>query len=223
MRPFSPCLLAVLLLAAGCDRRAAPTAAVDAPTPKIAKKPAPVAPVEPERKGWLGVIVARESVDVTADSPGRLQAVYVSIGDRVKRGDRIASLDTRIPAQDLEMARSSLQGDEADQRRATDELAEAQARNDRRQKNPDFFSKEALGDAALKAKTAAAALEVARSRPAEQKAKIRQLETSLGRNEIRAPFDGRVAERFADAGALVGPGTPVVRLISAGDLMVRAA
>src|SRR5258706_6534625 len=135
MRRLSLCL-AVLLLAAGCDRRAAPTAAVDAPAPKIAKKPAPVAPVEPERKGWLGVVVARESVDVTADSPGRLQAVYVSIGDRVKRGDRIASLDTRIATQDLEMARSSLQGDEADERRATDELAEAQARNDRRRKNP---------------------------------------------------------------------------------------
>jgi RND family efflux transporter MFP subunit len=215
--------LSLLLLAAGCDRRAASTAAVDAPDPKIAAKPAPAAPVEPERKGWLGVVVARESVDVTADSQGRLQAVYVSIGDRVKRGDRIASLDTRIAAQDLEMARSSLQGDEADERRAADELSEAQARNDRRQKNPDFFSKEDLADVALKAKTAAAALEVARSRTAEQKAKIKQLETSLGRNEIRAPFDGRVAARFADAGALVGPGTPVVRLISAGDLMVRAA
>ncbi len=216
-------LLLAGLLGTGCDRRAASTAAAEAPAPKVAAKPAPGPVAEPERKGWLGVVVSRESVDVTADSQGRLQAVYVSIGDRVKRGDRIASLDTRIAAQDLEMARSSLRGDEADERRAVDELAEAQARNDRRQKNPDFFSKEDLADAVLKAKTAGAALEVARSRTAEQRAKIRQLETSLGRNDIRAPFDGRVAERFADAGALVGPGTPVVRLISAGDLMVRAA
>jgi RND family efflux transporter MFP subunit len=223
MRRFSIVPLALLLLAAGCDRRAAPAADVDAPSPKLAAKPAPAPPAEPEPKVWLGVVVSRESVDVTADSQGRLQAVYVSIGDRVKRGDRLASLDTRIASQDLEMARSTLQGDEADERRATDEMSEAQARNDRRQKNPDFFSKEDLGDAALKAKTAGAALEVARSRTAEQRAKIRQLETSLGRNDIRAPFDGQVAERFADAGALVGPGTPVVRLISAGDLMVRAA
>jgi len=223
MRRLPPVPLILLLLAAGCDRRAASTATVDAQPAKPATKPAPAPAVEPERKGWLGVVVARESVDVTADSQGRLQAVYVSIGDRVRKGDRIASLDTRIAAQDLEMARSSLRGDEADERRAVDELAEAQARNDRRQKNPDFFSKEDLADAVLKAKTAGAALEMARSRTSEQRAKIRQLETSLGRNEIRAPFDGRVAERFADAGALVGPGTPVVRLISAGDLMVRAA
>ena len=219
----SPLLLALLLLfAAGCDRRAAPPAE-EAPAPKAAAKPAPAQPAAEERKGWLGVVVARESVDVTADSQGRLQAVYVSIGDQVRRGDRIASLDTRIAAQDLEMARSSLRAAEADEHRAADELSEAQARNDRRQKNPDFFSKEDLADAVLRAKTTASALEVARSRTAEQQARVRQLETTLSRNEIRAPFDGRVAERFVDAGAQVGPGTPVVRLISAGDLMVRAA
>jgi RND family efflux transporter MFP subunit len=176
-----------------------------------------------QREGWLGVVVARESVDVTADSQGRLRAVHVSIGDRVRRGGPIATLDTSLAAQDLEMARSGLKGTEADERRAADELAEARARNERRQSNPDFFSKEDLAEAALRAKTAAAALEVARSRAAEQRARVRQLETSLSRNEIRAPFDGRVAERFADPGALVGPGTPVVRLISAGDLLVRAA
>lgn len=168
-------------------------------------------------------MVASKSVDVTADSQGRLQAMHVSIGDQVRRGDRIATLDTSLAAQDLEMARSSLRANEADERRAADELAEARARNERREANPDFFSKEDLAESALRAKTAAAALEVARSRTAEQQARVKQLQTTLSRNEVRAPFDGRVAERFADPGALVGPGTPVVRLISAGELLVRAA
>lgn len=168
-------------------------------------------------------MVASKSVDVTAESQGRLLGVHVSIGDQVRRGDRIATLDTSLAAQDLEMARSSLRAAEADERRAADELAEARARNERREANPDFFSKEDLAESALRAKTAAAALEVARSRTAEQQARVRQLQTTLSRNEVRAPFDGQVAERFTDPGALVGPGTPVVRLISAGDLLVRAA
>jgi RND family efflux transporter MFP subunit len=132
-------------------------------------------------------------------------------------------LDTSLAAQDLEMARSVLRGSQADERRAADEMNEAEARNDRRQKNPDFFSKEDLAQAALQAKTATSAYEVAHQRVAEQAARVRQLETTLSRNEIRAPFEGRVAERFADPGAVVGPGTSVVRLISAGDLLVRAA
>jgi RND family efflux transporter MFP subunit len=219
-------LVLVLLVTAGCDKGETPGEDPAPPQPAApaaspASAPAPSAP--PERKGWIGVLVARESVDVTAESPGRVLAVHVQIGDRVRRGDRIATLDTRVMAQDLEMARSSLQAAEAEERRSSDELAEAKARSERRQENPDFFSKEDLAEAALRAKTAAAAHEVAQARVAEQRARIRQLEAGLSRNEVRAPFDGRVAERFADAGALVGPGTAVVRLISAGDLLVRAA
>ncbi len=167
--------------------------------------------------------MTRESVDVTAESQGRLRAVHVSIGDRVRRGDPIATLDTSLAQQDLEIARSSLRGAEADEQRTADELAEAKARNERRQQNPDFFSKEDLAESALQVKTATSAHEASRSRVAEARARVRQLETTLSRNVVRAPFDGRVAERFADPGALVAAGMPLVRLISAGDLLVRAA
>ena len=225
---FLPLALALLATTTGCDRR---NVAAEPPPPRPVAQPAPrtappaasaTAPSQ-RREGWIGVVVARESVDVTAESQGRLQAVHVSIGDRVRRGDPIATLDTSLATQDLEMARSGLRGAEADERRAADEYAEAKARNDRRQSNPDFFSKEDLAEAELRAKTASAALDAARSRVSEQRARVRQLETSLSRNQIRAPFDGRVAERFADPGALVGTGTPLVRLISASDLLVRAA
>lgn len=169
------------------------------------------------------MILSSEAVDVTADSPGRLAAVYVEIGDRVTRGDRLASLDPRLVAQDLEMARSALRAAEADAGRADAELSEARARWDRRRKNPEIFSGEDLAESELRVKTATSALEVSRARVAEQRARVRQLETSVGQTDVRAPFDGQVAERFADPGALVGPGTPVLRLISGGDLRVRAA
>jgi RND family efflux transporter MFP subunit len=197
------------------------------PPPRAAAAPPPASPpnvVNPTRaEGWIGVIVARASVDVTADSQGRLAAIHVQIGDQVQRGDRIASLDTRAAAQDLEMARSTLRGATADAGRAAAEANEARQRSERRRANPDFFSKEDLASAELAQKTTAAALEAAQAHVAEQSARVRQLQGSLGQTEIRAPFAGRVAERFVDAGTVVGPGTPIVRLISGGDLMVRAA
>jgi RND family efflux transporter MFP subunit len=168
-------------------------------------------------------VVARESVDVTAETPGRLRAIYVTIGDAVQRGDRVASLDASIAGQDLEMARSSLRAAEADANRVSEELAEARVRSERRQTNPELFSKEELAEVALRVKTATAALEVSRARVSEQRARVRQLEAALGQTEVRAPFAGRVAERFVDVGAVVGPGTALVRLISSGDLLVRAA
>jgi RND family efflux transporter MFP subunit len=222
-RRLAPLLALSLLAATACGRRemTAEIPPAEAPRPAAAAPVAPPAP--PARQGWVGVVVSRQTVDVKADSQGRLQTVRVSIGDHVRKGDPIATLDTSLAAQDLSMARSELRSAEVDERRAADEMAEGLARNDRRQKNPDFFSKEDLAQAALQAKTVTAAHDVAHERVAQQQAKVQQLETSLSRNEIRAPFDGSVAERFADPGAVVGPGTAVVRLISAGDLLVRAA
>jgi len=147
----------------------------------------------------------------------------VQIGDQVQRGDRIASLDTRLVAQDLEMARSTLRAAEADAGRAGAEANEAQQRAQRRRDNPDFFSKEDIASAELAVKTSASGLQAAQARVGEQRARVKQLETSLGQSDIRAPFAGRVAERFVDVGAVVGPGTHIVRLISGGDLLVRAA
>jgi RND family efflux transporter MFP subunit len=217
-----PLFLALLLPAlSGCGTPEPPedlaATVPSAPAPPAAASSA-AAP-----KPWLGVILASESVDVTADSQGRLAGVYVEIGDAVRRGDRLASLDPRIVAQDLEMARSALRASEADAGRVSAELSEAQARWDRRRKNPEIFSKEDLSESELRVTTARSSVEVAQARVSEQRARVRQLQTSVGQTDIRAPFDGRVAERFADPGAQVGPGTPVVRLMSGGDLGVRAA
>jgi RND family efflux transporter MFP subunit len=220
-------LLAVLLY--GCGDESGPSARQTAPSPEPAAPATPVRRVETpappplERRGWTGVVVARESVDVTAEAQGRVQAIYVQIGDAVAPGARIASLDAAIPGQDLEMARSSLRASEADAQRATEELGAARVRNERRLANPELFSKEELAEMELGVKTATAAVKVAEARVSEARARVRQLEAALGQSEVRAPFAGRVAERFVDQGAVVGPGTALVRLISAGDLMVRAA
>jgi RND family efflux transporter MFP subunit len=167
--------------------------------------------------------VARESVDVTAETQGRVRAMHVQIGDAVQRSQLIASLDASIAGQDLEMARSGLRAAEADANRVAEELGEARVRNERRKANPELFSKEELAEMELRVKTAAAALQVAQARVSEQRARVRQLEAALGQTAVRAPFPGRVAERFVDVGAVVGPGATLVRLISSGDLLVRAA
>jgi len=63
---------------------------------------------------------------------------------------------------------------------------------------------------------------------AAQVARVQQLEASLqslevevSKSVIRAPFNGRVSDRFMDEGSVVSPGTPAIALIEQGSLEAR--
>lgn len=224
MRTSALACAPLLLLLAGCgDEAAAPAEAPAAAAPASTAEPAAVAVPEELPEGVLGVILPREAVDVAAETDGVLEAVDVRPGDRVARGARVARVDTRLLRQDLEMARASLAAAEAERERAATALAEAEQKAERRRALSDLLSKEELAASEVERRSAAAGLEAARARVGEERARAGRLAASLGRAEIRAPFDGTVAQRYLDPGARVAAGTPVVRLVSAGDLMVRFA
>jgi len=179
--------------------------------------------LDSESKGFLGVVVTREAVDVAAETSGRIESVAVRVGDVVSRGDVLARLDTRELQQDLGMARSSLTAAHAEVTRIRSQVQEADTRYRRRSDLPDIFSKEELEAAKMEMETAAATLEAAEARAAEQETQVEQLRSRLQRAEIRAPFEGTVSLRYLDPGATVLAGSPVVRLLSTEELLVRFA
>ena len=174
-------------------------------------------------EGFLGVVVTREAVDVAAEASGRIESVAVRVGDRVSRGDVLVRLDTRELQQDLGMARASLTAARAEVSRIQSQVQEAETRYRRRSELPDIFSKEELEAAKMEMDTAAATLEAAEARVAEQETQVEQLRNRLGRAEIRAPFGGTVSLRYLDPGATVLAGSPVMRLLSTEELLVRFA
>ncbi|HXU30043.1 MAG TPA: efflux RND transporter periplasmic adaptor subunit [Thermoanaerobaculia bacterium] len=195
----------------------APPPGTDAPVERIAAASAAKA------AGYLGVLVSRQSASVAAASGGRLEAVFVRPGDRLAKGQPIARLDAASIARELDQIRASLSEAQAAERQASLALADADSRQKRRLSIPESFSKEDLAQAEIQKQQAEAALESARARVSGERARVRMTEIAVGESEIRAPFDGTVAERFLDPGATVGAGTPIVRLVSEGGLMVRFA
>lgn len=205
------------------------TPATEPPTPaetatEASEEPPENPPTETaEDEGWVGVVVAREAVDVAAEVPGRVQSVAVRPGDRVAPGDLLARLDTSQLSQDLAMAEASLDAVEAEVRRTRSALQEATTRYERRAAAPDTFSREELTATEMEKETAEAAAAAAEARQREQTARVRQLRESLAKTDVRAPFEGTVALRYLDPGATVVPGTPIVRLITSDELLVRFA
>ncbi len=194
--------------------------------PVNARHVAAVATSKPER-GFIGVIVAHESIDVVPKASGRLKEITVRLGDKVARDAVVAKLDAEAARQDLRMAEASLRAAQVDVDKATVEAAQAHERAHRREpeaaEGKHLFSQEELSDARYQDKLAAQRVMAARAAVAEKSARVKQLRSALDDLDLRAPFDGTVSARYVDAGGVVGPTTPILKLINPDDLWVRFA
>ena len=201
-------LLAVALgaLVAARIARQEPTAEVRAaPT----SKPRAERKLEGDPRGFVGVIFPRQQVDLAADVSARVMDVKVQLGTPLKKGDVVASLDADSLRRELAAAAAAA-------RAARVESSSAKERAERYEKHAEAISGEERINAASQSKVSAA-------RASEASARVDQLRVLVERAAIVAPFDGVIAARYVDPGALVTPGQPIARLISGDDLWVRFA
>jgi len=173
--------------------------------------------------GYVGVVLARQAVTVAAEADGRLASVAVRVGDGVRRGQELATLSTEAMHGEMTVVQATVAAARGEERRAELELDRTRDRRARRELHPELYAEEDLASARNAEQEAAASVDSAKARVAEEVGHLRQLETRLQHAVLRAPIDGRVALRYLDAGALVHSGEPVVRLISTGEFMLRFA
>lgn len=158
-----------------------------------------------------GTISARNELPLGIDTDsGRVAAVYVDVGDRIKRGQRLAVLDKSVIGPQTARLEASLA-------QATAEADLAQADWDRAQgvAASGALSKEAIEQRRAKLATTQAQVKVASAQLEETRAR-------LERTEIRAPSDGLVLARNAEVGQIVTPGgEPLFRLAQSGEVELR--
>jgi RND family efflux transporter MFP subunit len=145
-------------------------------------------------------IEAVRQATVSAQIAGQVTHFFVDDGDRVKRGQVLARIDSRDV--DAQAAAGSAQVAQAQAN-----LAAAQLNYDRSANlvKQNFLSQAALDKAEAELKTARATVDVARATQA-------QSSTARGYSEVRAPIDGVVTRRLLELGELAQPGKPILEL-----------
>ncbi|MBS2017646.1 MAG: HlyD family efflux transporter periplasmic adaptor subunit [Deltaproteobacteria bacterium] len=196
-----------------------------------ASSSAPATEESTEEDSWPGVLLAPASVDIAPTIDGRVADVKLSVGDKVQKDDVVALLDDRMHKDALAVALAGKHAASADAHRASIELTQARDRQTRREavvKTDDgetlqVVSGEEAAQARFAAQAAASRAASAGAGAAERAARVKQLKTALSETQLRAPFAGVVAARYADPGTFVRPGQAVLRIIATTDLHVRFA
>jgi RND family efflux transporter MFP subunit len=189
-----------------------------------AAAPEAAAPAGPGAERFVGVVIARESVDVSLSAPARLARVHVRLGDRVEAGQVLAEIDTAELDADLAAADAALREAHAAQRQATATLRQArvESRRSGTLARDGLVSQREASAAAFDQERAASELERARALVTQRRAALAKLRQTRERAELQAPLAGRVISRGFDPGALVPATAPIVTIIS-GERDVRFA
>lgn len=205
-------LVAIALVAIGVhSEEAEKTAAAPRPVLSVVMTRARMSTL-PIRIPATGDIVAWQEASVGTEADGlRLIDVRVNVGDKVRRGQVLASFNADIVAAELAEARAAVA-------QAGAQVVEAEA-NARRAKELDdsgAMSSQQIDQYVVAAMTARARLDAARA--IEKKNRLR-----LAQTRVLAPSDGIITSRAATVGAVVPAGQELFRLIEDGRLEWRAA
>lgn len=155
-----------------------------------------------------GVVEAVRQATVSAQASGRVVSLKVKVGDRVRAGQVLATIDDRDTQTGVSRSQAQVAQAEAELAQA---LAQVQRTRDLRRQG--FVSQAALDAAETQYRAAAAAREGAGA--GAQQARLAQSFT-----QVTAPFDGHVLETLAQAGDLAVPGKPVAVVYAPQPLRV---
>ncbi|GAB4190574.1 MAG: efflux RND transporter periplasmic adaptor subunit [Wenzhouxiangellaceae bacterium] len=159
---------------------------------------------------WVaGSVISRSDSRLAAEVEGRVLEI-AEVGARVAAGDVVTVIEDtalRLRAAELSAEVTRVQA------RLTYLTGEAE-RQQRLAAN-NLAAQSALAQTTADRNVAESELEVARSR-------LAQVNDQIERTQIKAPFDGVIAERLVNRGERVTTGTQVVRLIDNSSLEVVA-
>jgi RND family efflux transporter MFP subunit len=152
-----------------------------------------------------------QEIDVHARVTGYVREMRVDVGDHVKTGDVIATLEIPEIEEDLHKAeaavltaRQNVQSAQADFEETDQLSARLQAAG---KEAPGLIAQQELDTASAKTRANQGNLEAAKQRVVEAEAEVARVKTMIDYSTITAPFDAVVTRRYADTGALIQAGT----------------
>jgi HlyD family secretion protein len=167
-----------------------------------------------------GSLTPQARVGVMAKLPGTLSRVTVQLGDRVRAGQVVASLDRREIDAQVDAALAAVNVAKAGVESAEAALANAVLEHERAQNLFDrgAIPRQRLDSAQTARRSSTAQRDLATASLTQAEAALRRAREIQRDATLTSPVEGVIVERNYDAGSLVGPGDDPVVVVA--DLRV---
>ena len=172
-----------------------------------------------------GSLLARSQFIVAPKVPGRLERLFVNIGDSVQTDQLIAVLDGEEYAQQVAQAAAELEVAKANVAECNSSLDVARREFERAMalREKKIASESELDEAEARYKACDAKHKVALAQVEQQKASLEAAKVRLGYTQIRASWENGnevrvIGERFVDEGAMLRANDPIVSVLDVNSL-----
>lgn len=143
-----------------------------------------------------GTTQAIRELTYSAEVPGRIEALSVDVGDRVRKGQILARIDFATLQAQAEQAQTSFN------------LAKSTYERFSKLQDEDIISRQRIDEAQSSMESAAAGVSIA--------------EANVKKAVVRSTYSGIVGAKFAEKGEYVGPGTPLFNVVDYKTILVEA-
>lgn len=210
-----------LLSCSSDNKHTAPTAEVVHNVPLLVAQKTTV----PDFVEATGTVRAAQSAQLASQVMGTITRVNVHEGDAVRRGQVLITIDEAQPRAAYQSASAGLQASQqsiaaadADYALAESTMKRYQMLYDKKSVSPQEYDEVKTRLAAAKARR-----DAAHANSAQAEAAVSQASTAVGFTKIRAPFDGLIVAKLADAGVMATPGVPLLMLEDPSRFRLEAA
>ena len=163
----------------------------------------------------VGNLVGMVTVDAVPKANGRLEDVYVKLGDRVRKGQAVAKIEDREMVEQVKQQEAAYNVAQATVRQREAALRLAQSNLDRSKSlyERQLLARQAMDDTDASFQAAQAQLYLAQATMQQARARLDELKINLANTTIPSPVDGFIGKRTLDPGATVGINTSFISVV----------
>lgn len=174
-----------------------------------------------------GIVIALpdHSVKVSPAMSGKIVAVYVVPGQRVKKGMTIAKLDDRNIVDQMAQARATIDGARATVHQYETNLRLAQDNLDRQRKlfEAEVSAKKDILAAQNQVEATKAQLDAAKELVKSDLKAKELVDTQLDFSTVDSPISGVVSNRYLNVGDTVDPNIHIVQIVNLDQVIIEAS